>query len=211
MASAPVSVSKVGSGYTVFTQVIPSSTAPTTAEQNSTQTLGPLSKFLKGEPKALGTVQILNGLWMIVMSILSFPNYLYLLWGPLIQILAGSLNVSASRKMNPCVVKAALTLNILGAITTGISIVFICLPFERFVFSGYFYIRWIVPDVILLAFSLLQLAISISLSVFACKATCLKEPVGISTLNIAAMNQTPAGSPPTYSNVSDQLEDRNYF
>ncbi|GAA6068459.1 uncharacterized protein LOC122837472, partial [Tachysurus ichikawai] len=38
-------------------------------------------------------------------------------------------------------VKAALTLNILSAITTGISIIFICLPFERFFLSGYFYIR----------------------------------------------------------------------
>ncbi|XP_060724986.1 membrane-spanning 4-domains subfamily A member 18-like isoform X2 [Tachysurus vachellii] len=50
MASVPVPVTNVGSGYTIITHVLPSSTA----EQNSTQTLGPLSKFLKGEPKALG-------------------------------------------------------------------------------------------------------------------------------------------------------------
>ncbi|KAK2857400.1 hypothetical protein Q7C36_005319 [Tachysurus vachellii] len=59
MASVPVPVTNVGSGYTIITQVLPSSTASTTAEQNSTQTHSPLSKFLKGEPKALG-MNIIN-------------------------------------------------------------------------------------------------------------------------------------------------------
>ncbi|XP_053540008.1 membrane-spanning 4-domains subfamily A member 18 isoform X2 [Ictalurus punctatus] len=54
MASAPIPLPNVGSGYTIVTQVLPSSTSSNTADQNSPQMLGPLRKFLKGEPKALG-------------------------------------------------------------------------------------------------------------------------------------------------------------
>ncbi|KAK3556654.1 hypothetical protein QTP70_011928 [Hemibagrus guttatus] len=48
MASTPIPLTNVGSGYTIFTQ------APTAVGQNYPQTSRPIYKFLKGEPKALG-------------------------------------------------------------------------------------------------------------------------------------------------------------
>ncbi|KAK3574475.1 hypothetical protein QTP86_008077 [Hemibagrus guttatus] len=145
MASAQVPLTNVGSGYTIVTQVIPASAVQNTAGQNSPQIRNPLQKFLKGEPKALGSI-------------------------------------------------------------TGIS-------------------------VMCLMCSLLQFAISISISVFACKATCSNEPTmniinvvpnpegyipvensfpahpGISTFNTVAMSHAPVDSPPAYTEIKDESED----
>ncbi|GAA6076744.1 membrane-spanning 4-domains subfamily A member 4A-like [Tachysurus ichikawai] len=138
MASAPVPVTNVGRGYTVVTQVLPSSTA----EQNSTQTLGPLSKFLKGEPKALGTVQIIIGLltflFGIVLAICSANISIFtgvVFWSPVFHIIAGSLAVSASNKLNSCVVKATLTLNIFSTISAGITIIILILDLTIWSYS----------------------------------------------------------------------------
>ncbi|TTI92386.1 hypothetical protein Baya_15366 [Bagarius yarrelli] len=51
MATAPLPLTNIGSGYTIVTQVIPSSTD----HQNFNPNLSPLRVFLKGEPKALGS------------------------------------------------------------------------------------------------------------------------------------------------------------
>ncbi|MCI4375834.1 hypothetical protein PGIGA_G00115260 [Pangasianodon gigas] len=202
MASAPIPLTNVGSGYTIVTQVIPSSTAPTTAEQNSSQTLSPLRKFLKGEPKALGTVQIMIGVLMILFGIVMavYPQTLNVysgvaFWGSLFHISAGSLAVSASNKLNTCVVKGAMVVNIFSTIAAGIAIIMLSLdlviwPWRRSCYSydsnygcSYNYLAQSHTDGItgvLLVFSVLQFAISIAISAFTCKATCTNEP----TLNV---------------------------
>ncbi|XP_060724988.1 membrane-spanning 4-domains subfamily A member 12-like isoform X2 [Tachysurus vachellii] len=202
MASVPVPFTNVGRGYTVVTQVIPSSTA----EQNSTQTHSPLSKFLKGEPKALG------------------------------HIISGSLAVSASNKLNSCVVKATLILNIFSTLSAGLTIIFL---FMDLIFGGYRY-RYIYASEgmrkgitgVLLVFTLLQFCISIALSAFTCKATCTSEPtlnvinvvpnpesfapsapvnnpfpphhtqLGVNTMHGVAMATAAGGNPPAYSEIN---------
>ncbi|XP_026995950.2 membrane-spanning 4-domains subfamily A member 12-like [Tachysurus fulvidraco] len=211
MASAPLPFTNVGSGYTVVTQVIPSSTAPTTAEQNSTQTLGPLSKFLKGEPKALGTVQIMIGLLTLLFGIVlaAFPRSVLIVsrvifWSPLLHIAAGSLAVSASNKLNSCVVKATLTLNIFSTLFAGLTIIFLILNlmFGSYVYCDYedsYRCNYAAEDPgkgitgVLLVFTLLQFCISIALSAFARKATCTSEP----TLNIINVVQNPESFAPS--------------
>ncbi|KAK2857402.1 hypothetical protein Q7C36_005321 [Tachysurus vachellii] len=213
MASAPVPFTNVGSGYTVVTQVIPSSTA----EQNSTQTLSPLRKFLKGEPKALGTVQIMIGLLTLLFGIVSatfhesgiiFTGVVF--WSPVFHIISGSLAVSASNKLNSCVVKATLILNIFSTLSAGITIIFLFLDliFGSYRYSyyddSYGYNYYTSESMgqgisgVLLVFTLLQFCISIALSAFACKATCTSEPT-VNFINVVPNPESFAPSAPVYN------------
>ncbi|KAK2857401.1 hypothetical protein Q7C36_005320 [Tachysurus vachellii] len=207
MASVPVPFTNVGSGYTVVTQNLHSSTA----EQNSTQTHSPLRKFLKGEPKALGTVQIMIGLLTLLFGIVSatFPESFIIFtgvvfWSPVFHIISGSLAVSASNKLNSCVVKATLTLNIFSTLSAGITIMFLIfdLTLKRYRFCYYgstYSCNYATESMgqgitgVLLVFTLLQFCISIALSAFTCKATCTSEP----TLNIINVVQNPESFAPS--------------
>ncbi|XP_053354285.1 membrane-spanning 4-domains subfamily A member 5-like isoform X1 [Clarias gariepinus] len=188
MASTTIPLTNVQSGYTIVTQVIPTST-----EQNTPETPSPLRKFLKGEPKALGAVQITNGFWMFFLGLVSntlpiFSLYNFIFWVSLLHISAGALTVSGSKNLQPCVVKGAMVLNILSAICTVISIVMLSLDLVMqlncYRCSNYSNSPSGVIG-ILLFFSLLQLAISISTSAFARKATCSNKP-NLSVINMVA-------------------------
>ncbi|XP_047015033.1 membrane-spanning 4-domains subfamily A member 4A isoform X7 [Ictalurus punctatus] len=132
MASASIPLYNLGSGYTIVTQVLPS-----TVDQNSSQAVGPLQKFLKGEPKALGTVQIMNGIMILLLGIWLLSDtsntvYFFVIFcGSFFHIMAGSLTVSACNKLHPTVVKWAMAVNILSAISAAI-IVIILILYLRF-------------------------------------------------------------------------------
>ncbi|XP_053354573.1 membrane-spanning 4-domains subfamily A member 8-like [Clarias gariepinus] len=243
MASAPIPLNNVGSGYRIVTQVVPSSTVPVAAEQNSSQTQSPLQKFLKGEPKVLGAVQIMIGLLTILFGIvMAVPGWTIsvfsgvVFWGSLIHISAGSLAVSASNKLNACVVRATMVLNIFTAIAAGIAIIILSIDLvipHGCYYYGYSYScadyiarsRTNGISGVLLVFSLLQLAISIAVSAFTCKATCTDQPTlniinvvqnpdsgvsavssipayqaqpGVSTVGAGAMSSPPMENPPAY-------------
>ncbi|XP_060774617.1 membrane-spanning 4-domains subfamily A member 12-like [Neoarius graeffei] len=207
MASASIPLTNVGSGYTIVTQVLPSSTAPTTAGQNPCQTISPLQKFLKGEPKALGTVQIMVGVLTILFGIVLaiFPDSIsvvsgVMFWGSLFHISAGSLAVAANNKLNHCVVKATMVVNILSTIAAGIAIIILSIELVISPVYRYCYYReddcrnWYLAvsyrhgiTGVLLVFSVLQFTVSIAVSAFTCKATCSSEP----TLNIVNVVQNP--------------------
>ncbi|KAF4080272.1 hypothetical protein AMELA_G00168520 [Ameiurus melas] len=226
MAGTSIPLNNLGSGYTIVTQVLPS-----TVDQNSSHALGPLRKFLKGEPKALGTVQIMNGIMILLHSFLlliDVTNVVYfipILCGSLLHIIAGSLTVSASNKLHSTVVKWAMAMNILSAIAAAIIIILILdLMFNRFRAAG------ISSFFFLLIFSLLQCVVSIAISTFACKAIASNEPTlnisnvvpnpegyvsvdsyfpahhahpGTSAINAVAM---PVGSPPAYSEIKTESD-----
>ncbi|KAM9483430.1 membrane-spanning 4-domains subfamily A member 4A-like isoform 1-T1 [Clarias gariepinus] len=220
MTSASLPLTNMEGGLTIVTKVVPSLTVPAATEQNLSQTQSQLQNFLKGEPKALGVVQIMIGvltiLFGIVLAILAGNPSVYsgvVFWSSLFHIIAGSLAVSASNKLHVCVVKAALGLNIFSTIAAGIAIIMLSLDF---VFGSYpyscsyhnynygcsYYYSSMSKGIsgVLIVFSVLQFAISIAVSAFTCKAFCPNQPT-LNTITVipnSASGVLMVSSIPTY-------------
>ncbi|KAI1885995.1 hypothetical protein AGOR_G00209490 [Albula goreensis] len=158
-----------------------------------------LEKFLKGEPKALGTVQIMIAMIMLlfgtVMAVSTESLVLYsgiVYWGSIIYISSGALSIASSNQLSPCKVKGALGMNIFSTITAGIAIILLSLDFvvnfrnyychgsssESY---GYYSCKKLQNmyqsssngmSGVLLVFSILEFIVSIYVSAFACRGVC---------------------------------------
>ncbi|XP_036427247.1 membrane-spanning 4-domains subfamily A member 4A-like [Colossoma macropomum] len=185
MSDTAALASKTGNDHIFVTQV---SSPPTSTELGQiVSTGGSLQKFLKGEPKALGTVQIMIGLFTLLLGILItffFPAFTVfsgiVFWGAFMYIITGSLAVSASNKLHHCVVMGALVMNVISTITAGIAIVL--LSMDMIFLCNYrlnnCYSEGLIVGVlaVLIIFSIVQFTISICVSAFASKAICSAEP-----------------------------------
>ncbi|XP_016348828.1 membrane-spanning 4-domains subfamily A member 4A-like [Sinocyclocheilus anshuiensis] len=168
-----------------------------------------LKGFFKAQPKALGSVQIMTGMMIFLFGIVRTDDYNYqypfisvvtgiTYWGSLIYISIGSLSVAAQNKLHPCVVKASLVMNVISAITAGLTILLMGIEL-RLISEAYhrcsyecsksMCLKLKKHDLgileILLGFSILQFIISIFISGFACKATSNTD----STVVNVALNQ----------------------
>ncbi|XP_062394390.1 membrane-spanning 4-domains subfamily A member 4A-like isoform X2 [Sardina pilchardus] len=154
----------------------------------------PLRGFLKREPAVLGTVQIMTGMVIFMLGIVSafvgmVSSYFgIMIWGAIIYITAGSLTVKASKQLNRCLVNASLGMNIVSTTTAGLAIIlhtfdFIVPMYPHFSCRDHDHYTcqankkmclssvWGMTGV-LLVLSVLQFSVSLSVSAFACEATC---------------------------------------
>ncbi|XP_062394386.1 membrane-spanning 4-domains subfamily A member 4A-like isoform X2 [Sardina pilchardus] len=155
-----------------------------------------LGKFLKGEPAATGTVQIMIGVVVLLFGIVTAFYAFYattistysgiMFWGAIIYITAGSLTVRANKNLNPCLVNASLGMNICSTITAGIGIImhsldlitrlypyYSCYGYSNcYMFEKVFWSRSMGIAGVMLVLSVLEFIVSICVSAFACKATC---------------------------------------
>ncbi|XP_062853216.1 membrane-spanning 4-domains subfamily A member 4A-like [Trichomycterus rosablanca] len=141
------------------------------------------TKFLKGEPKALGTVQIMIGVVTLMFGIvLSIKGESFIastgitIWGSLIYISTGAVAVAASNNASYCLVNSSLKMNVISAIVAGIAIILLSLEVFTvdYRFYNYKYYKHLSQGIsaVLLILSVMQFILSICISAFACKATC---------------------------------------
>nr|XP_003200040.2 membrane-spanning 4-domains subfamily A member 8-like [Danio rerio] len=161
-----------------------------------------LKAFLKSQPKALGTVQIMIGLLTLLFGIVSaiyvnspFASLGCPFWGSVIYISTGSLCIAAENRLNSpsslCLVKGSLGMNIISAIIAGFSIILLVVDLSvnsMYSFFDYsvhydYQFRYLYRTLsmgisgVLLVFAILECIISIFLSASACKATCCSPQV----------------------------------
>ncbi|XP_015462064.3 membrane-spanning 4-domains subfamily A member 4A [Astyanax mexicanus] len=154
-----------------------------------------LAKFLKGQPKAVGTMEIMIGiiafLFAIVLTVSAPSVSIYsgvLYWGSVIYIITGSLTVAAENSLSSCLVNGSLGMNVFSAVVSGTAVIILSvdvsvgLGYELCYGSFSYYDCKSFKDQtagitgVLLVLSVLQFMLSICISSFGCKATCCSGP-----------------------------------
>ncbi|XP_055987969.1 membrane-spanning 4-domains subfamily A member 15 [Sorex fumeus] len=174
--------------------------------------LRPMDTFLTGEPKALGTVQILIGLIhlgfgsVLLMVRRGHVAMLFIeggipFWGGACFIISGSLSVAAERSHTSCLVRTSLGTNILSATAAFAGTAILLMDFgvtNWDVGRGYL--------AVLTIFTILEFFIAVIATHFGCQATRAQAnapviflPNAFSTDFIPSPTASP---PPAYDNVA---------
>ncbi|XP_073453207.1 membrane-spanning 4-domains subfamily A member 4A-like isoform X1 [Aquarana catesbeiana] len=187
-------------------------------------------QFLKGRPKTLGIILIIVGIVQIGMGIghLFTKSYTAMysgisFWGAIFNIVAGSLSVKAVSKPSKCLIQGSLGLSIIISIISVIGLIlnivdyfinYYCYNYSSSSYYNYYYYYdyecnglivggHALRGIFILTY-LLQFSVSVSLSVFACRAQVhlnSTHPAQIIVLQNGAQvlqPSAPPGSYPTY-------------
>ncbi|XP_031431672.1 membrane-spanning 4-domains subfamily A member 12-like isoform X3 [Clupea harengus] len=171
------------------------------------------------------TVQIMIGVVVFLFGIVTafyastistFSGIMF--WGAIIYITAGSLTVRANKKLNQCLVKASLGMNILSTTTAGIAIILHSLdltvsiyPYNACYGESYYCRRnnallWGIAGV-MLVLSLLEFIVSIWVSAFPCKATCSSNTEQV----VYVSSQVPPSFPTSQPSAPPQSTQMPFF
>ncbi|XP_051779273.1 membrane-spanning 4-domains subfamily A member 4A-like [Erpetoichthys calabaricus] len=121
------------SDLVVVTQVYPQKAVPASqSTQPSHKVDDPVQKFLRGQPRPVGTVQILIGILSISCGIIKLQTIDTLisltktpLWAGVLYIVSGSLCIATDRNPKMPLVKVTLIMNLVSAITSfGVMILY---------------------------------------------------------------------------------------
>ncbi|KAG7494200.1 membrane-spanning 4-domains subfamily A member 4A-like [Solea senegalensis] len=178
-------VSTTVGNMVVVTHVLP---ANANAAENTQQLVG-VQKFIKGRPQALGTIQIIIGLMILLFGIAMTPEADTLgiysgifVWGAAFYITAGSLTVAAGRRPSRCLVNCAMAFSIVAVVTAVTATILYSLDGAGIsIYCGYYgnyrscykYMsRMMGVSGVLAVFNALQLIVSAVVIGYACCAKC---------------------------------------
>ncbi|XP_072538959.1 membrane-spanning 4-domains subfamily A member 4A-like [Salminus brasiliensis] len=198
MATSVVPTENARNGFTIVTHVIPADAGQNDPEYGAISQ-GPVRKLLSGDPKALGTVQIMIGVMTFMLGIL-YTSYVGIgmsifsgitFWGACLYITSGALSVHSSKRANLCVVRSSLIMNVFSAVAAGIAIILLSVDVVLIRTQMYYHNHgwdshtyamglWCGMAGVLLVLSVAEFIISICTSAFVCKATCCNDHMVVS-------------------------------
>ncbi|XP_057635618.1 membrane-spanning 4-domains subfamily A member 4D-like isoform X1 [Chionomys nivalis] len=139
-------------------------------------------KFLKGEPKVLGVVQVLIALINLILGIIimteiidvtsAFSVYVYApVWGSIVFIISGSLSIAAGMRTTEVLVTTSLSFNTISSVVAAATSI---IGFFSVLMSLHFTSLRIAVGIDFLMFilNILEFCIAVSTSAFGCKAAC---------------------------------------
>ncbi|XP_041635763.1 membrane-spanning 4-domains subfamily A member 12-like [Cheilinus undulatus] len=172
-------VTTTSGGLVVVTQVYPSNQP----QPQEVPQAGPgTQRFIQAYPLAVGTVQIMIGALVLLFGIVKAIQGIslgvvsgFFVWGAGFYITSGALTVAAGKSLRPCLVNTALGLNVVSSIAAFIAIVLYSFDIAGVLGHCRGYDCTILGQgsvVVLLVFHILEFAVSLTVSIFACRATC---------------------------------------
>ncbi|XP_008830710.1 membrane-spanning 4-domains subfamily A member 4A-like [Nannospalax galili] len=184
---------------------------------------GLAEKFLKGEPKVLGVLQILIALMILSLGIIimtlmvqfyeSHPvmfGLAYPAWGSVLFIVSGAFSMAAGIRTNKGLVRSSMGLNIASSVLASLGILFSVNSLNILSFEYPVCRHSHIPDTCILTMSILvgmnalviilslfEFCIAVSLSAFGCKVTCCHRS-GVMVIIPSNPSMAEAASPPSF-------------